>query len=104
LGVLWNVFPSNLDNFWLFCDLTKKIVIFGLGQFSFSVEIQMQRPNRGVKAGDYNTFVKIKCHGRRPALIQIAPCSPDLGECFTYPEHVFNLSRKFSSGSQIQTL
>jgi len=36
---------------------------------------------------------------RRLALIQSVLCSPDLGECFTYPEHVLNLSRKFSRGS-----
>ena len=52
--------------------------------------------------GGVNTFVKIKCLRRRTALIQSALCSPDLGECFTYPEHVFNLSRKFFRGSQSQ--
>ena len=40
----------------------------------------------------------------RTGLIQNALCSPDLGECFTYPEHVFKLSRKFSGGSQSQKL
>ena len=37
----------------------------------------------------------IKCLGRRTALIQSALCSPDLGECFTYPEHVPNSYKIF---------
>ena len=37
----------------------------------------------------------IKCLGRRTALIQSALCSPDLGECFTYPEHVPNSYKNF---------
>ena len=46
----------------------------------------------------------IKCLRRRTVLIRNALCSLDLGECFTYPEHVFNLSRKFSRDSQSQKL
>ena len=47
---------------------------------------------------------KIKCLRRRTVLIQRALCSPDLGECFTYPEHVPNCYRKFFTGSQSQKL
>ena len=51
--------------------------------------IKKRGPNCGV-VGGVNTFVKIKCLRRRTALMQSALCSPDLGECFKYPEHVFN--------------
>ena len=40
---------------------------------------------------------------RRPALIQSALCSPDLGECFTYPEHVLNLSKKILGALKVKT-
>ena len=43
-----------------------------------------------------HAFLKIKCIRCRTVLIQSALCSPDLGECFRYPEHVSNLRRKFS--------
>ena len=33
-----------------------------------------------------HAFVNIKCLVCRTAFIQSALCSPDLGECFTYPE------------------
>ena len=42
-----------------------------------------------------NTFVKMKYRRRRSALIQSALSSPDIRDCFTYPEHVFNLSRAY---------
>ena len=65
-----------------------------------TLQLKRRRPNHGIVGG--NNFVKIKCLRRRPALIQSALCFPDLGECFTYPEHVFSLSRKFSRVSQSQ--
>ena len=56
------------------------------------------------KRGGVNTLAKIKCLRCRTALIQSALCSPDLGECFTYPEHVPNCYKKFFRGSRSQKL
>ena len=50
------------------------------------------------------TLLKKKCLRRRTVLTQSALCSPDLGECFTYPEHVPKCYRKFFRGSQSQKL
>ena len=36
-------------------------------------------------------------------LIRNAPCSPDLGDGFTYPEHSYKLCRNFSSDTQNNT-
>ena len=49
-----------------------------------------------------HAFIKINCLRCRTALIQSALCSLDLGECFTYPEHVPNSYEKIFSRSQSQ--
>ncbi len=43
-------------------------------------------------------FLKIICTTCRTVLIQSALCSPDLGECFRYPEHVSNPRKYFLGG------
>ena len=47
-------------------------------------------------------IIKIKCLRCRTVFIQSALCFSDLGECFTYPEHVPNSYKTFFSGSQSQ--
>ena len=45
-----------------------------------------------------NTFPKIICIACRTVPIQSALCSPDLGECFRYPQRVCNMRKKFPRG------
>ena len=61
--------------------------------------LDFQKKNQKVRVS-----CNIKCLRRRTVLIQRALCSPDLGKCFTYPEHVPNCYRNFFRGSQSQKL
>ena len=50
------------------------------------------------KSKRFSVCLNIICTARRAVLIQRVLCSPDLEECFRYPEHVCNMSRKFPRG------
>ena len=48
------------------------------------------------KSKIFSVCFKIICTACRTVLIQSALCSPDLGGCFRYSEHVYNMRRNFS--------
>lgn len=50
-----------------------------------------------------DTFPKIICLKRRMAVIQSALRSPDMEQCFKYPERTCNTRRKISTRSEVKT-
>ena len=50
------------------------------------------------KSKKFSVCFKIICNACRTVLIQNALCYPDPGDCFTFPEHVYNMRRNFSRG------
>ena len=65
----------------------------------FSAAGRKKKTSRtGVETVGVNTFPKIICIACRTVPIQSALCSPDLGECFRYPQRVCNMRKKFPRG------
>ena len=91
-ALIFNLIFTQTDK--RLCKFTKRKCKFVL---QFVLESNKPRPNWG--SGELvNTFAKIKCLRRLTVLIQSALCSPDLGECFTYPKHVPKSYQIFSRG------
>ena len=88
----------KMKNSW-FWQTLKKVALFTFGTVVTKWPFHMVGRDSIFKKNEkVRVSCNIKCLRRRTVLIQSALCSPDLGECFTYPEHVPNSYKKFSRG------